>query len=262
MDTKLEPINPESGDGSAVVGRGMQDTDLPLPEFLSRQLKQEILIGDLLPGQLLRQEVLAKRFKVSRVPLREAMSRLEAEGFVELRPRRGYAVLSLEQRDIVEIFELRAVVEAHAGAVAARTHSPAEMREIEGICDRMKSLDRQDSNYLDEWSRLNYAFHTRLISSTHRTCVTRIAGTLRDNVEPYIRMELRLTGQVEDADSEHQEIVEALRAGDAVGLANLCRAHVEHTAVRLLRGLRRSTLSSRIEHRLLEIGDNTNRPNS
>jgi DNA-binding GntR family transcriptional regulator len=213
-----------------------------LPELLYGKLRHNILNGSLEPGQLLRQEELARRFNVSRVPLREAMSRLEADGLVVLRPRRGYAVTSLDQSDIVEIFELRAVVEEHAASVAAHARTPHDVVEVSRILDDMEALDPKQPGYLDEWSRWNYSFHARLIGSTRRKRLSRVAGALRDTVEPYIRVEARMTGDVRDAEREHREIFDAFRAGDARGLAELCRAHVENTAKRLLEGVRKSKL--------------------
>src|ERR1700737_928702 len=89
-----------------------------------------ILSGAFPPGLVLRQEELSRRFGASRVPLREAMPRLEVEGLVVLRPRRGYAVRSLERSEIREIFELRAVVEEHlaggGGVVTENSLSPVD----------------------------------------------------------------------------------------------------------------------------------------
>src|SRR5882757_6249026 len=84
---------------------------LPLPETIQRQIKAAIVTGVLVPGQMLRQEELAQRLGASRAPLREALSRLEAEGLVVLLPRRGYAVISLDRDEIAELFDLRIVLE-------------------------------------------------------------------------------------------------------------------------------------------------------
>src|ERR1700758_3320099 len=92
-------------------------------ETLYSRLRDGILTGTFPPGSVLRQEELSPRFGASRVPLREAMTRLEVEGLVVLRPRRGYAVLSLDRSEIQEIFELRAAVEEHLASVAAQSRT-------------------------------------------------------------------------------------------------------------------------------------------
>ncbi|MET3304462.1 GntR family transcriptional regulator [Bradyrhizobium diazoefficiens] len=111
--------------------QGLEVFGEPLPNLIYERLRIDILEGVLRPGQLLRQEELSKRFDVSRVPLREAMTRLVADGLIVLRPRRGYAVSSLRRSEILEIFELRAVVEEHAGMLAARARTRDDIQRVE-----------------------------------------------------------------------------------------------------------------------------------
>jgi DNA-binding GntR family transcriptional regulator len=214
------------------------DLGLPLSQILYDQLRGRILNGALRVGQVLRQEELAQQFNVSRVPLREALSRLEADGLIEARPRRGFAVSALDPHEIVEVFELRAVVEEHAAAVAAQKRTREDVAAAEALLNQMESLDPKSARYHARWAMLNYEFHSRLIASSKRPRLARIVGNLRGAVEPYVRMELAITGDVVEAGREHREILEAFRAGDSRGLAELSRAHVEGTARRLLKGLR------------------------
>jgi len=209
-----------------------------LPHMLYEQLRSYLLVGELKSGQVLRQEELARRFNVSRVPLREALSQLEADGLIEARPRRGYAVTALDSEEIVELFELRMVIEEHAGRIAARSRTPQDIKEVELVLASMEALDPHEPGFSRQWTLLNYAFHHRIIASTRRRRLTRIAGTLRSTTEPYVGMEIDLTGDAEDASREHRELLAALRAGDADGLAELSRLHVEGTARRLMKGLR------------------------
>lgn len=214
------------------------DLSLPLPQLLYDHLRGRILNGVLGVGQVLRQEELAQQFNVSRVPLREALSRLEADGLIEARPRRGFAVSALDPQEIVEVFELRAVVEEHAAAVAAQKRTREDVAAVEALLEEMERLDSKSARYHERWAMLNYEFHSRMIASSKRRRLARIVGNLRGAVEPYVRMELKMTGDVVEAGREHREILEAFRAGDSRGLAELSRAHVEGTARRLLKGLR------------------------
>ena len=219
-------------------------TLLPLPEVVYRQLRGSILDGTLQPGRLLRQEAIARSLNVSRVPVREAMGRLEVDGLIVLRPRRGYAVAQLEQDDILEIFELRVVIEEHAAMVAARARTPEDVAEAEALVERMEQVARRRGDHIAEWARLNRDFHSKLVASGRRKRLSNMVDTLRDTVEAYVRTEMRLTGGVEHALVEHREMLEAFRAGDATGLAQLSRVHVEGTARRLLDGLRRRAVGS------------------
>ena len=213
-----------------------------LPELAYQLLRHDILSNVFEPGTILRQEEVAARYQVSRVPLREAMTRLVSEGMLMLRPQRGYAVMSLEASDIVEIFELRAVIEEHAGYVAARARTADDIKTLDRMMTDMEQLDRKSSTFVDAWSRANYSFHSILIGSSRRVRLARTAAALRDSVEPYIRVESRLTGDMTHAEREHREIGQAFKAGDAKALAVLCRKHVEHTAERLLTQIRTRAL--------------------
>jgi DNA-binding GntR family transcriptional regulator len=217
-----------------------------LPELIYQRLRLDILNGALRKGQVLRQEELAQSFQTSRVPLREALSKLEADGLIVQRPRRGYAVSSLDPDAIVEIFELRALVEAHAGAVAARARTKEDIAAVESILGRIEKLDASRADFYPQWFALNRDFHARIIASSHRSRVARLAANLLDSVEPYIRAEAehRRTGHVRDADHEHREMLEAFRAGDAEGLGELSSRHVRSAARRLLGTLRRNAASN------------------
>ena len=207
-------------------------------EAVYSSLRRRVVSGEIPPGSALRQEELARHYGASRVPVREAMTRLEAEGLLLLRPRRGYVVVSLEIGEIEEIFALRAVVEEHAGRLAAQAHVEADVVEIERpllTMDRLQGLRPQDSK---AWLDANTEFHAALVRSAHRRHVAATAMKLRDLVEPYIRVEISLTQGVEGAQAEHREMFDALRGRDAERLGRLCREHCEHTAERLVRGLR------------------------
>lgn len=209
-----------------------------LPSVIYRQLHADIVSGVLPSGQPLRQEELARRFSVSRVPLREALTRLEAEGLIEQRPRRGYAVAELNTSAVVDVFELRMVIEQHAGAVAARARNAEDIAAVRDLLDRMHRLNPACADYAQRWTTLNYQLHQRIISSSRRKTLVRVASNLRDSVEPYVNIEVSMTRSFEASELEHREIFEAFKAGDANGLAELSRRHVESTSRRLLQVLR------------------------
>jgi DNA-binding GntR family transcriptional regulator len=205
-----------------------------LPDIIYQWLRDRILTGQLSPGTEIRQELLARQFGTSRVPIREALSRLQAEGLITLRPRRGFAVTSLDHDEIVEIFELRMAVEEHAMRIATRARTETDVREVEALVELMESLDAAAPHYLLEWSSTNRLFHTRLIECAHRKRLSEIALNLRDAIEPYIRIEANFTGQVRDANIEHRQIFDAFKNKDTEMAARLSREHCESTLRRLL----------------------------
>jgi DNA-binding GntR family transcriptional regulator len=206
----------------------------PLPDVIYDSLRERILVGQLVPGTEIRQELLAREFGTSRVPIREALSRLQAERLITLRPRRGFAVTLLSQSEIVEIFELRMAVEEHAMRIATNARTENDLREIEMLIQRMETLDPAVPQYLQDWMSTNRLFHNRLIECGHRKRVAEIALNLRDVIEPYIRIEANFNGQVSYANVEHRQIFEAFKKKDAALAARRSRKHCESTLKRLL----------------------------
>lgn len=207
---------------------------LPLPEVVYRRLHAAILNGVYKPGQMLRQEELAQSLGVSRAPLREALPRLEADGLVVQLPRRGYVVASLDPDEIREIFDLRKLIEGQAVAIATAKRQQEDIAKAEDVLSQMEVLDVQDSEQRIQWFLLNSSFHEALLMpSGCRHFIRSIVG-LRTAVEPYIRVEISLTGNVEAANREHADILEAYRQQKVERVKRLTQEHIEHTAVRLL----------------------------
>lgn len=209
-------------------------------DALYGNVKDEILSGRHVPGTVLRQIDIANRFGVSRIPLREAFSRLEAEGLLTLRPRRGYAVSEYNIDEINEIFELRALVEEHAGRLAATARSQQDVDAVTDLAARMDAIEMSGPEAFDQWCRLNLEFHQRIIMSCKRRHVIKVALQLRDLVEPYIRLETAISGDDAEADLEHARIAEAFRDGDARRVGTLSALHCYHTRDRLTALLKQS----------------------
>lgn len=214
---------------------------LSLPETVYRGLREAILNGVFRPGQMLRQEEIAKQLGVSRAPLREALPRLEAEGIVVLHPRRGYAVVSLDPDEIAEIFELRMLVEERAAYLATLQRTDADVVQLRELVGRMAAIRPDDPTQIARWSDLNFQFHDNLFAPSGRRHYLRVVGSLRAAVEPYIRVEVGFTGELKEAAGEHEQLLDAFAAGDADRVAALSRQHCEHTLARLLAGLRRDS---------------------
>lgn len=212
-----------------------------LSEILYRQLRDDILRGNFHSGQVLRQEELAQRYGVSRVPLREAMARLETAGLLVSKAQHGFSVLSLESEEIQEIFALRAIIEEHASKAAALGRTDEDINAVQAILIEMEKVTVSSSESAHEWLELNFAFHERIFSSARLRHVSHIAQILRGMIQPYIHIEITRTQGVQAAELEHRQIYEAFKAGDAENIGRLSRLHCEHTAVRLLNSAAAST---------------------
>jgi DNA-binding GntR family transcriptional regulator len=214
---------------------------LSLPETIYRQLRSAILNGDLRPGQMLRQEELARSLGASRAPLREALPRLEAEGLVVLQPRRGYAVISLEPDDISELFELRILIEEHQARLATQRRTVEDIAKLTELVENMAALGKSPNTAaMNAWFEQNVVFHDMLLAPGGQKHFQRVVASLRSAIELYIRVELRLTGDFAQAQAEHEQILNAFIKGNADQVARLTREHSIHTRQRLLEGLRKA----------------------
>jgi DNA-binding GntR family transcriptional regulator len=209
-----------------------------LPQAIYHALREAILSGRFRPNEALRQENLASEFDSSRVPVREALHRLEAEGLVVLRPRRGFVVASLDLDEVIEIFQLRMVLEEHAGFLAAEKRTAADVADVRKLLDSLEAIEIDNSSNIALWAAYNRQFHTRLFESSHCRHVCGVTNMLRDKVERYVRVEVAMTGHLDRAQAEHRKIFKAFKDGDALRVGLLSREHCESTADRLVGALR------------------------
>ncbi|HEY8860790.1 MAG TPA: GntR family transcriptional regulator, partial [Candidatus Limnocylindria bacterium] len=105
--------------------------------MVTTALRDAILSGELRPGERLRQEELADRLRVSRIPLRDALRRLEAEGLVQIGPRRGAQVSSLDRAGVLEIYEIRSALEPELMRRAVAALQPADVKRLVDMSEQM-----------------------------------------------------------------------------------------------------------------------------
>ena len=207
-----------------------------LPDMVYRQLRHAILNGSFSPGQMLRQDELATQLGVSRSPLREALPRLEAEGIVVQHPRRGYAVTELRSDEIKEVFELRVLLETAIAKHAISNRTEADIAQVYEIAGRMRTIAEgapQDKDWA-QWFELNQLFHEALQAPAELPHYQRSLATARGVMEAYIRNEVRLTGDLLQAQKEHGELAQAFVEGNSDLFVELTIAHSQHTRDRLL----------------------------
>lgn len=212
-----------------------------LPEIVYRELLNAILNGVFAPGQVLRQEEVASQLGVSRSPLREALPRLEAEGIVVLNPRRGYSVATLDPQEISEAFDLRCLLETELGRRSIERRGDADiarvfevLREMSGQAALAEQADRP------HWFELNTKFHNALLTPAQCPHHMRALGNSRGLIEAYVRTEVRLTGDLHQAQEEHSQLAQAFARGNTKLFVRLTQEHSRHTRDRLLAGLSKS----------------------
>ncbi|WP_160165551.1 GntR family transcriptional regulator [Conexibacter woesei] len=195
-------------------------------DYIADALRNAINGGQLEDGAILNQVELAEHFGVSRVPVREAIRRLEAEGLVEAAAHRRAVVRGLSLARIAEVYELRALLEGHLVAQAAPHVDSATIGRLIAINDEMSGASDRA-----RWLELNTAFHATLYAPADRETALELVDTLRNRGERYVQMWSRGRGleRTSRVTNEHAAIVRLVEQGDADGARRAMVEHIEHT---------------------------------
>jgi DNA-binding GntR family transcriptional regulator len=193
-------------------------------EVVAESLRSAIRSGRLADGSELNQVALAEHFGVSRVPVREAMRQLQAEGWITARPHHRAVVHALSRERILEILELRALLETHLMAKAIPKVDEARLSKLERICDQM---DRQTDH--QRWLEANRAFHRELYEDSGAETTIELVEQLSAQVERYVRDRGKGVVRGDEAGEEHRAILAAVRERDSRTATRLIGAHIEHT---------------------------------
>lgn len=199
-------------------------------------LRDRIVRGIYPEGEPLRQDALAIELGVSRIPIREALRQLEAEGLVTFNPHRGAIVSSLSLAEIEEVFELRAMIESDLLHQAIpHLNSDHILRATEVLSGYEHALKEHN---VAAWGELNWKFHSTLYAPADRPLTMGVAQRLHQHADRYLRMQLALTHGESQATEEHRAILAAARRRDGMAACPMLREHIIGAGERLLTFLR------------------------
>jgi DNA-binding GntR family transcriptional regulator len=209
----------------------VNDRDLRAPdvrttraEGLRAQLADDIVRGALAPGQTLDEMELARRFGVSRTPVREAIRQLAASGLVETRPHRGAVVARPSHERILGMFEAMAELEALCAGLAAERMTAGERHALEAVHEQLRVLIQ--SGDPQRYHEVNEAFHATIYAGAHNDYLAEMTLATRTRVQPFRRAQFRLLGRLAKSHVEHDRVVLAIVRGDRAGAASAMRAHI------------------------------------
>lgn len=208
--------------------------EIPQGQIVYRCLLEEIRDGVLLPGARLREVELAERLGHSRTPVREAIRMLEADGLVVHQPRQGATVRVLDYPEVMELYEMRAVLEGTAARLAARAANDAELQQLRELnAEFAGAADNQQA------ARLNRQFHAMLLEAARNRFLLRSMRGLQKTMLILGPTTLLEADRTAIAVREHQGVLEALLARDGPAAETAMRAHMEAAQLVRLRTLRR-----------------------
>ena len=204
------------------------------PDLIYDALRDAIVRGQIAEGESLRQDRLARMFNVSRIPVREALARLEAQGLVTSARYRGVVVTAISPAEIAEIFEFRALIEPEIIELAVPQMTEESLRLAGEYCEQFAAETEPA-----RWGDLNRLFHSTLCRDCQRPYYLSVMNQTNDRVERYVRAHLVLTHGMERARVEHRRILAACLDRDAATAAALTRQHVIDAGLSLVEFLRR-----------------------
>jgi DNA-binding GntR family transcriptional regulator len=190
-------------------------------------LRSDILTGRLGPGDQIVQEQLAERYGVSRVPIREALKTLETEGQVVYHPHRGYFVAELSVADLLEVYRLRAILEAEAIRHAVPTLADDD---VDDLADLLADVDRAaGEGDIIAMTAANRRFHFAIFDASGLPRLSRILRQLWEATDAYRALYFQGAENRERVASEHAAMLAALAARDAEALVRMHDEHREHS---------------------------------
>lgn len=188
-------------------------------------VRRAILESDLEPGTRLTQGQLAEQLQISTTPVREALRRLAGEGLVRIDAHRGAIVRGLDEEELLEIYEMRLLLEPLAIRKSVASISDTAIDEAEQLWERMN-----DHSDIGAWSDANREFHAILAEAATSPTLTSVLRGLRDRAAPYVRYSIVLQpGFSVTANQEHRELVDAFRARDPDRAAAIEEKHLRAT---------------------------------
>lgn len=209
----------------------------PLKVSVTETLRQAIWEGRYVAGEWLRQDDLAKKLGVSRMPVREALKQLASEGLVELHPYRGALIKRLSAAELEELFAIRTLLEGEAARRGAPRLTDEQIRNLE---EQMRLMGTEVN--VSEYLIINRNFHHTIYEASGWTHLLELIDRLRINVDRYLRVYLSALETVDHRAAEHALILEACRRRDGEEAARQTVHHIQATGEQLLRVLRRANL--------------------
>lgn len=221
MEGRLEPID--------------LNTKEPLREAVCNAIRNAIASGRMRSGERLMEIQLAEDLGISRTPVREAIRKLEMEGFVVMIPRRGTYVADISLKDITEIYEIRLSLDMLAASLAAERIDATELEEM----DRQLLLTGEYSKKMDmpKVVACDSVFHDVLYRAARNERLVSIINNLRDQLTNIRGRSMSQPGRLQDMLKEHRALLDAIASRDPEAAANAARIHIENAEKTLMESL-------------------------
>ena len=190
------------------------ENHLPLREKIYKVIRKAILDRELKPGNRVTELELAKKYGISRTPIREAFRRLESEGFLTILPRKGAVVTEIKEQTVIEFYQIKGALEVLAGLLASETMTEEDIKELEKLNDELKKVaDSEVEVDTEEFNKIHNKFHETFIQKSNNKLLIDLLQLL---VKRYMRFRLMVehTNFIEEVIKQHEEIIDAFYKKD------------------------------------------------
>ncbi|MBP2300733.1 GntR family transcriptional regulator [Azospirillum picis] len=207
-----------------------------LSAAITEQVRQGILNGSHPAGTQLRQDALAELYGTSRIPVREALFQLEAEGLVRIVPHKGAIVSDLSLDEINDVFDLRGILEPRMLAQSAQSFTPEVFAQLDALQARF--AEAIAANDIGRWGALNAEFHLALYAKARQPRSLAIVTSLLQTSDRYTRMQLNNNeAAMRRAESEHADLIALCLRGAIFEACRFLHSHIEEVRAGLLQTL-------------------------
>lgn len=198
---------------------------LPLRDIVFQTLRNAIITGELQPGERLMETQLGEKLGVSRTPIREAIRKLELEGLVIMVPRKGAQVAQFTEKDIQDVLEVRAALEALAARLACRRMDDRSFLKLQlAIAEYSYAAKNKD---LETMIEKDVEFHEIIFNATQNDKLVQLFNNLREQVNRYRITYLKNTEDAEEVQAQHLEILEAFKSKNEDVASSLASKHIQ-----------------------------------
>jgi DNA-binding GntR family transcriptional regulator len=203
-------------------------------------LREKIISHEIKSGQPLRQDALAAQLNVSRIPIREALLQLEAEGLVQFAPHKGAVATQVSAGEVDELFSLRSILETDLLVRALRKITDSELKNSKLILEDFDELLKPGAD-MHAWGALNWKFHKSLYAPAGRKRTLNIVGQLHTNCDRYLRMQILLDADYSRAEDEHHELLNLCEKRDIRAARKCLKDHILTTGQKLIKTIKSVT---------------------
>lgn len=222
-----------------MVGRSHSIQRQSVPEMVAISLRERILSGEFKDGDQIRQEAVATEYDVSRMPIREALRQLEAEGLVRLQTHKGAVVTTLSPEEIGELFDLRALLEPEIFQRAIPRTTSEDVARSEAALVRLENAYHNSET--QSWGSLNWEYHKSLYLPAQRNQTLSVLQTINYQTDRYVRLQLVLTSAIELAERDHRELLRLCREKDRKQAGAYLAKHINDAKHALLTAMKART---------------------